>query len=428
VRKTTKYTLQDENFQEKLLQWAEQFPVHCFLNSSKLQHLPDKHSCLAGVDTLEQLTPVTNAFGQLKNFYEIHKDWLFGFLSYDLKNETENLSSSEPDVLGFPLLHFFKPRFVFEIIAGTLFLHHYEEEEVDRIYGEILGQQIQTVAEDKARRQMKTMSGPEIYNSNVAKIQHEIYQGRVYEINYCIEYFLDACTIDPLEVYKKLNTYSPTPFSCYYKLNDHYLISASPERFLKKTGNRLLSQPIKGTIRRGVNETEDQQLKTILQQSEKERAENIMIVDLVRNDLSQTAQPGSVVVEELCEIYSFQQVHQMISTISSTLKKEVHFVDAIKSVFPMGSMTGAPKINAMKLIEAVENTKRGLYSGAVGYITPNGDFDFNVVIRSIQYNRSKAYLNFMVGSAITASSIADQEYKECLVKASAMLKALNAYI
>ena len=149
-----------------------------------------------------------------------------------------------------------------------------------------------------------------------------------------------------------------------------------------------------------------------------------MIVDLVRNDLSKTAKQASVKVEELCGIYSFKQVHQMISTISSEIDQETHFVDVIKSMFPMGSMTGAPKIEAMKLIEKFEKTKRGLYSGAVGYINPQGDFDFNVVIRSILYNFDKKYLSFSVGSAITAKSIAESEYDECLLKTEAIKKAI----
>jgi para-aminobenzoate synthetase component 1 len=159
-------------------------------------------------------------------------------------------------------------------------------------------------------------------------------------------------------------------------------------------------------------------------QSEKEKAENLMIVDLVRNDLARSSKTGSVKVEELFGIYSFSQVHQMISTVSSQIKETTSAVEAIKNAFPMGSMTGAPKVMAMELIEKYENTKRGLYSGAIGYFAPNSDFDFNVVIRSIQYNESKQYLNFEVGSAITYDSDANLEYEECLLKAQAMMKAL----
>lgn len=166
-------------------------------------------------------------------------------------------------------------------------------------------------------------------------------------------------------------------------------------------------------------------LKNDLAKDEKERSENIMIVDLVRNDLSKTAVKGSVKVEELCKVYSFDQVHQMISTVTSQIEENTHPIDVIKSTFPMGSMTGAPKISAMKIIENLEETKRGLYSGAVGYITPRGDFDFNVVIRSILYNHTQKYISFSVGSAITSKSDPLKEYEECLVKAKAMHEVLQ---
>jgi para-aminobenzoate synthetase component 1 len=149
-----------------------------------------------------------------------------------------------------------------------------------------------------------------------------------------------------------------------------------------------------------------------------------MITDLVRNDLSRTAQKGTVKVQELCGVYSFKQVHQMISTITSKLNYKYTLIDVLKLTFPMGSMTGAPKISAMKIIEELEATKRGLYSGAIGYFSPDGDFDFNVVIRSILYNQEKKYVSFSVGSAITAMSNPESEYEECLLKAKAMHEVL----
>ena len=174
-----------------------------------------------------------------------------------------------------------------------------------------------------------------------------------------------------------------------------------------------------------MNEVEDQKLKQKLATDIKERSENVMIVDLVRNDLAKTAIKGSVEVEELCKVYTFDQVHQMISTVISQVSDQVHPVDILKTTFPMGSMTGAPKISAMKIIETLEETKRGLYSGAVGYFTPEGDFDFNVVIRSILYNSSKKYVSYSVGGAITAKSDPLSEYEECLVKAKAMRQVLE---
>jgi para-aminobenzoate synthetase component 1 len=162
-----------------------------------------------------------------------------------------------------------------------------------------------------------------------------------------------------------------------------------------------------------------------LARDEKERAENVMIVDLVRNDLSKTAKKGAVAVEELCKVYSFKQVHQMISTVVSEIDSELHPIETLRSTFPMGSMTGAPKVSAMKIIEHLEVSKRGLYSGAIGYFTPENDFDFNVVIRSILYNEEKKYISYSVGSAITIKSDAAKEYEECLLKAKAMKYVLT---
>ena len=221
---------------------------------------------------------------------------------------------------------------------------------------------------------------------------------------------------------------SPTPFSTFYKTDDKFLISATPERFIKKTRQTVISQPIKGTIKRDTNTEKDLQLINKLRNDKKELSENVMIVDLVRNDMSKFAKKGSVNVDELFEIYSFPQVHQMISTITAEVDETKNNIDIIKEMFPMGSMTGAPKIRAMKLIEEYEKSMRGLFSGAVGYFEPNGDFDFNVIIRSLFYNSSNNYLSFQVGSAITINSDAENEYQECLIKAKAILLATNGVI
>jgi para-aminobenzoate synthetase component 1 len=163
-----------------------------------------------------------------------------------------------------------------------------------------------------------------------------------------------------------------------------------------------------------------------LSKDQKELSENIMITDLVRNDLSRVAEKGSVQVDELCKIYTFEQVHQMISTISCKVSSEIPPAKILMHTFPMGSMTGAPKVSAMKIIEELEDAKRGLYSGAVGYFTPDGDFDFNVIIRSILYNAKKNYVSYSVGGAITAKSIPEMEYEECLIKAKAMREVLES--
>ena len=232
--------------------------------------------------------------------------------------------------------------------------------------------------------------------------------------------------INPLEVYQKLASLSPNPFAALYKLNDKFCICASPERYLKKTGSKIFSQPIKGTsVRKPRDVTADEISKQQLQNSAKERSENVMVVDLVRNDLSKICKEATVKVEELFGVYSFPQVHQMISTISGEVKEGIDWVDMIKATFPMGSMTGAPKKRVMELIEQYEQTRRGLFSGTIGYVKPNGDFDFNVVIRSMLYNAADKYLSFQTGSAITFYCNPEQEYEECLLKAAAMKMALE---
>jgi para-aminobenzoate synthetase component 1 len=259
----------------------------------------------------------------------------------------------------------------------------------------------------------------------VEAIKEHIINGDVYELNYCVEFYANQAVIQPVHIYDRLRQKSAVPFGCFVKYHHLYTMGASPERFLLKQGAKVFSQPIKGTTKRGCTPEEDESLKIALLHSEKERAENLMIVDLVRNDLARSAQTGSVKVEELFGIYSFPQVHQMISTVSATLQEENSLGKLIQQAFPMGSMTGAPKIMAMKLIEQYERTKRGLYSGAIGFITPQGDMDLNVVIRSIQYNAQTQYLNFEVGGAITFDSVAELEYEECLLKAKAMLEVLS---
>jgi para-aminobenzoate synthetase component 1 len=264
----------------------------------------------------------------------------------------------------------------------------------------------------------------DIYLEKVTKMLEYINKGEIYEANFCMEFYAET-TINPLDKYFLLNNISKPPFATFLKNNNHFLLSATPERYLKKVENKIISQPIKGTSKRYSDNLDDEISKNTLALDQKERSENIMITDLVRNDLSRTAKKGSVQVEELCGIYSFLQVHQLISTITSIVDDQYSAIDVIKNSFPMGSMTGAPKISAMKIIEELEETKRGLYSGSVGYFTPTSDFDFNVVIRSILYNNANNYISFSVGSAITALSAPESEYEECLLKANAMIKVLN---
>lgn len=377
-----------------------------------------------------------NALEQLQTFYDARKGWLFGFLSYDLKNEIEELSSENSDQLEFPLIHFFSPEVVIQVKEKNIsvfydddFITITEAEEIynfsiKRYHKEVLNNSISSKATFRKTNIQSKITRLE-YISSVNQLKQHIRKGDIYEINFCQEFYSEKAEINTVETFKKLNAISQAPFAAYCKLANHYIMCTSPERFLQKRGNTLISQPIKGTCKRSEDKTEDEYLIHQLKNNSKERAENVMIVDLVRNDLSRVAKRGSVHVDELCGVYSFKQVHQLISTVSCELKEHVSFTDIIKSTFPMGSMTGAPKVSAMKLIEQTESTKRGLYSGTIGYIAPNGDFDFNVVIRSILYNAKNKYLSFMVGSAITDKADAEEEYDECLLKAKAMFEVLG---
>ncbi len=263
------------------------------------------------------------------------------------------------------------------------------------------------------------------YIEKVNTLKQHIQQGDIYEINFCITFEAFNVSIDPIDIYQKLNSISKAPYSALVKFDKQYIISSSPELFLSKKGNTLITKPIKGTAKRGLKQEDDNLLKSNLQNNLKERTENVMIVDVARNDLSRIAKKGTVKVDKLFDIESYEQVHQMVSTISCELKNDVSFEEIIKATFPMASMTGAPKIRAMELIDDYELYNRGPYSGALGYINKNGDFDLNVLIRSIFYNEEKQYLSFTVGSAITAMCNPEEEYEECLLKAKAMIEVLS---
>jgi len=372
-------------------------------------------------------TEKTNLFA-ISNTNDVDvSGWKFGFITYDYKNHIEKLNSKHFDGIRFPVKHFFTPQILFKMgkveVEVVYDKNLFTASDIEKILSEI--NQISLPDSPLQAIKVAPRITKEAYLKNVKILKQHIQLGDIYEINFCQEYFADEVTINPIDIYLALNKKSPTPFSCFVKHDDKYLMSATPERFIHKTGKKIISQPIKGTAKRGENEQEDEQLKEELFNDVKERSENVMIVDLVRNDISKIANRGSVNVDELCGIYTFPQVHQMISTVSGEVKNSVSFDAMITATFPMGSMTGAPKIKAMELVEEYERTKRGLYAGTVGYINPAGDFDFNVVIRSLQYNKSDNYLSFIVGGAITALSAPEKEYDECLLKAKAMLQVLG---
>ena len=412
---------------QQLLIWAQQFREVVFMDSNDYHQEYSSYDCILAVDAFTAIkTDYHNAFEDLKQYQQATKDWLFGFLSFDLKNDVEALHSRNFDGLDFPDLFFFQPKKIFLLKGSLLEIQYLNmcDDEVEADFEEIVKSQESRVNSKEIPIIQQRIS-KENYLKKVSKILEHIHRGDIYEANFCMEFFAENTTINPLEKFLKLNEISKSPLAVYFKNNKQFLLSASPERYLKKEGELLISQPIKGTAKRFQDSLEDEKSKNQLASDPKERAENIMVSDLVRNDLSRTAQKGSVKVEELCGIYSFQQVHQMISTITSKLDRQYTVADVIKTTFPMGSMTGTPKVSVLKIIEELEETKRGLYSGAVGYFTPNSDFDFNVVIRSILYNQERNYVSFSVGSAITSQSVPEREYEECLLKAKAMREVLS---
>ena len=412
---------------QQLLIWAQQFREVVFMDSNDYHQEYSSYDCILAVDAFTAIkTDYHNAFEDLKQYQQATKDWLFGFLSFDLKNDVEALHSRNFDGLYFPDLFFFQPKKIFLLKGSLLEIQYLNmcDDEVEADFEEIVKSQESRVNSKEIPIIQQRIS-KENYLKKVSKILEHIHRGDIYEANFCMEFFAENTTINPLEKFLKLNEISKSPLAVYFKNNKQFLLSASPERYLKKEGELLISQPIKGTAKRFQDSLEDEKSKIQLASDPKERAENIMVSDLVRNDLSRTAQKGSVKVDELCGIYSFQQVHQMISTITSKLDRQYTVADVIKTTFPMGSMTGTPKVSVLKIIEELEETKRGLYSGAVGYFTPNSDFDFNVVIRSILYNQERNYVSFSVGSAITSQSVPEREYEECLLKAKAMLEVLG---
>lgn len=407
-----------EEHKLELIRWVDKhYHYYCLLDSNQYQEKYSNLNWELAFGTKRVLSSnYENAFEQLKKFCDYNSSRIYGLLSYDLKNDTEKLSSNNKSIINFPDIAFFEPEFIITEIDGYLVSENFDLHSISAIITE---DQIQ-IHPKKYFKEVETESE---YIENIKSLKKHILDGDIYEINYCISFIISEYKCEVVSIYNQLKQFSPNPFACLLKFNNQYIISASPERFLKKLGKKIISQPIKGTIKRTLDITRD---KEELLNSEKERAENVMIVDLVRNDLKKCSETGTIEVEELFGIYTFPQLHQMISTIVGTAKRNMHLVDIIKSCFPMGSMTGAPKVRAMQLIEEYEKVKRSAFSGAVGYIdNEKKEFDFNVIIRSLFYDSETKILSYNVGSAITYDSIPEFEYDECMLKAEAIKKVLG---
>lgn len=402
-----------------MLRWADRFNIFSFLDNQDYSIQPHQVDCLLAAGAINWV--VGPKLSELDLFLNKYPGWTFGHISYSLKNQIHNFSSGKEDRIGFPEFFFFTPQVVLQLRKTELTI---QADDPDQVYKSLQNENI-----IRSKLSIPLVQGRLTraqYIEKILQLQQHIHRGDCYEINFCQEFFAENCTIDPVETFERLINISPNPFSAFYRIHDKYLLCASPERFLTRQGNYIYSQPMKGTIKRNrENPAEDNRLKEELMQSTKDRSENVMVVDMVRNDLTRICNPGSVTVEELFGVYSYPNVHQMISTVKGELKEDINFSDIISATFPMGSMTGAPKHRVMELIEKYETSARGIFSGSVGYINPEKDFDFNVVIRSLMYNSTNRYLSYQVGSGITIYSDPEKEWEECLLKGEAIKKVLT---
>ncbi|MEZ4798567.1 MAG: aminodeoxychorismate synthase component I [Flavobacteriales bacterium] len=345
---------------------------------------------------------------------DVQSDWWFGYISYDYKNKVENLHHRHEHPMGFAPVQFFKPQAVISFENKNVEVLK-NSSSVDFDFT------LSSSVESSFHSLVAATQAKESYIEAVNKLKEHIKWGNIYEVNYCQTFEANYKAEAPFDLFVKLNDLTEAPYASYLALGRHHVLCASPESFIEKKGSMLYSSPIKGTVKRGATAEEDESLKSFLRNDKKEQAENVMIVDLVRNDLSKVATKNSVEVEELFGIYSFKTVHHMISTVKCELKEKTTFAEILKALFPMGSMTGAPKISAMNLIDDMEVASRGVYSGSLGVIYPNGDFDFNVVIRTLLYDSQLELLRCSVGGAITALCEAEREYEECLLKGKAVM-------
>ena len=399
----------NETIIEKALRWANRQLNFCFLNGN---HIPYNRGSFPIVLAVGNTLPSEiNSKNTLASLFG-NRNWKFGFLSYDTFSGKNDWFSKG---------HFFNPHTI-------LHFGHAKVEIESELEPEVIWQQIQEEnIESFKSPKLKTKYNIEKnkYVETIKKLQQHLQRGDIYQINYCLQFAASNTEIDPIALYLKLNTESPMPFSGLMKMENRFVICASPERYLKRKGNEIISQPMKGTAPCDPNPKEDELNKQHLLLSTKERAENTMIVDLVRNDLSQFCISGSVRVEKWAEIYSLKPVHQMVSTVVGNIDPKCNSEEAIWHSFPMGSMTGAPKIRAMELIKQYESFSRGAFSGSMGYIEPNGDFDFNVLIRSIFYDQREKEISYSVGSGITVLSDPLEEYQECMLKAQSIERTLS---
>lgn len=354
--------------------------------------------------------------------------WWLGFIGYGLRTQVEQVPITNPSPVDFPESYLFSPKLLLRLLD-------HETIEATGPWAEYwlahrnLPKSLSLQVSGEPMRFGEPMAWvkEEAYQQGFDKIKHHIAEGDVYELNYCVPFTAVTHGSDPSDMALAMLKEQDAPFGAVLKMDQRFIISLSPERYLKKQGKELVCQPMKGTAPRAADPEVDHANAQKLRESEKERAENMMIVDLVRNDMARASIPGTVAVTEMFGVYPFARVHQMISTITGYLTEGNSGLKALKYAFPMGSMTGAPKVRAMQIIDEVEAFERGPYSGALGYITPSGDYDFNVLIRSLFIDTPRRMAFFAAGGAITWDATAHDEWAEIQLKASHILATLARY-
>ncbi len=408
-----------------MLNWCTRFNIFCFLDNNSYEFEEPGFECILAAGCKQSVSlNGGEALQALQGFSDKSKDWLFGHFGYELLSQS-NTHTSHTNEVEFGDGFFFTPEVLIRLKQNMVEIQCIDDDPTC-IYNEIHQQPSFIKKRSAGNIDLKTGITATEYKEILGSLKKHILRGDCYEINFCQSFYVNDITIDPLFFYQKLSAISPNPFGAFYKLNDKYCLCASPERFLKKKDSTLISQPIKGTSKRDITDSSmDIANRHYLLNSDKEKTENVMVVDLVRNDMSKVCRAGTVHVKELFGIYSFPQVHQMISTIAGEVDPEIAWTNIIKACFPMGSMTGAPKKKVIELIERYEQFPRGLFSGSIGYIDPAGDFDFNVVIRSLMYDETKKLVSFKAGGGITFNSDVDEEYEESLLKVAAIIKVLK---
>lgn len=353
------------------------------------------------------------------------ENYRFGVLSYDLRLQLEILPDQHRKDQLLPDVAFFDAEVVISCANGVV---RWERGSPEQLWGASIPEALEP---QSVSWNFHTAMERDQYLEAFERVQQLLQQGDLYEMNLCRPFWSpipEQAAHQTESLFLHLLRTNPAMQSGYFRCGHHVVISSSPERFLCKRGMQLLSEPIKGTTARHPNSEEDQRRKELLRNHPKERSENVMIVDLVRNDLSRLCTPGSVVVDELFAIRTLAKVHQMVSIVRGELEANLPFSQILQATFPMGSMTGAPKVAAMREIDRLEVFRRGWYSGSLGYFTPQNSFDFNVLIRSVVINLQERKALVGAGGAITIQSEAEAEFHETELKALSTIHAMGATV